>query len=263
MSIEQVPTPPGQITGQVMFYSRPEPLSVEAHGTLGFKPMEAPFAFAAGAHIMPVQVSEFGLAAMSYPVIFVGEQKTPSVILGIRQGENLFVDGQGRFEDGAYMPAFLRRYPFVLAGNEADGQLIVCIDRDAPMLAEGGEIPLFENGELSQFAKNAVDFCSNFETERRRTDLFVERLKELDLFEAKETSFTPRHPDGSPGVPVQIADYFAVSETKLNTLPEADLRDLLVTGALRQIHAHLISLFNWERLMNRVGQRGPLPMGAA
>lgn len=256
-TIEQVPTPNGQITGQVMFYSRPEPLSVEAHGKLHFRPMDAPFAFAAGAHVMPVQVSEFGLAALNYPIIFAGDEKAPSAILGIRPGENLFVDESGRFEHGAYLPGFLRRYPFVLAGA-TDDQLIVCIDRDAPMLTEDEGIPLFENGQLSAFGKNAVDFCSTFETERRRTELFVNRLKELDLFEGKATTFTPQGPDGSPGQPVQIADYFAVSEERLNALSDKDLRDLQVTGALRQIHAHLISLFNWERLLNRVALRGPI-----
>lgn len=259
MTIQQVPTPPGEITGQVIFYSKPEPLSPEAHGKLGFKPLDAPFAFAASAHVLPLQVSEFGLAALSYPVIFAGEQKAPMAILGIRPGENLFVAADGRYEESAYIPSFIRRYPFVLAGGEgADQQLIVCIDREAPMLAEGGDIPLFVDGQLSSFAQNAVDFCSNFETERRRTDLFVARLKELDLFEAKVASFTPRLADGTQGSPVQVADYFAVSEEKLNSLSDKDLRELHVTGALRQISAHLISMFNWERLIGRAANRAPV-----
>ena len=259
MTIEQVPTPPGEITGQVLFYSRPEPLSPEAHGKLGFKPLDAPFAFAASAHILPLQVSEFGLAALNYPVIFAGEQKAPMAILGIRPGENLFVSTEGRYEESAYIPSFIRRYPFVLAGGEGEGQqLIVCIDRDAPMLTEGGEVPLFVDGKLSSFAENAVEFCSNFETERRRTDLFVARLRELDLFEAKAATFTPRLADGTQGQPVQIADYFAVSEEKLNALSDKDLRELHVTGALRQISAHLISMFNWERLIGRAATRTPV-----
>ena len=258
MTIQQVPTPPGEITGQVLFYIKPEPLSPEAHGKLGFKPVDAPFAFAAGAHIVPLQVSEFGLAALSYPVIFAGEQKTPMAILGIRPGDNLFVSAAGRYEDSAYIPSFIRRYPFVLAGGEGNEQLIVCIDRDAPMLTEGGEVPLFVDGKLSSFAQTAVDFCSNFETERRRTDMFVERLKELDLFEPKIATFTPRAADGTLGQPVQIADYFAVSEEKLNALSDKDLRELHINGALRQISAHLISMFNWERLVGRAANRTPV-----
>ena len=258
MSIEQIPTPTGQITGEVMFYKTPEPLSSDTHGKLGFQPLDAPFAFAAASHIVPVQVSEFGPAALSYPIIFGGEQRTPMAILGIRAGENLFVGQDGRFEESAYLPGFIRRYPFVLAGDPGQEQLIVCIDRDAPMLTEGGEIPLFENGALSGFAQNAVEFCRNFETERRRTELFVARLRALDLFEAKAATFTPRLPDGGQGQPVQIADYFAVSEERLNALSDADLRELHVTGALRQISAHLLSMFNWERLIGRAANRVPV-----
>ena len=258
MTVQQIPTPPGDITGQVMFYGKPEPLSPEAHGKLGFRPLDAPFAFAASAHILPLQVSEFGLAALSYPVIFAGEQKAPMAILGIRPGENLFVSTDGRYEEQAYIPSFIRRYPFVLAGGDGNEQLIVCIDRDAPMLMEGGEVPLFVDGKLSSFAQNAVDFCSNFETERRRTDLFVARLRELDLFEAKAATFTPRLADGTQGQPIQVADYFAVSEEKLNALSDKDLRDLHMTGALRQISAHLISMFNWERLIARAANRAPV-----
>ncbi len=258
MTIQQVPTPPGEISGQVLFYGKPEPLSLEAHGKLGFRQLDAPFAFAASAHILPLQVGEFGLAALSYPVIFAGEQKTPMAILGVRQGENLFVGADGRYEESAYIPSFIRRYPFVLAAGEGAEQLIVCIDRDAPMLTEGGEVPLFADGRLSSFTQNAVDFCSNFETERRRTELFVAKLQELDLFEAKAATFTPRLADGTQGQPVQIADYFAVSEEKLNAVSDKDLRDLHVSGALRQIDAHLISMFNWERLVGRVVTRTPV-----
>ena len=84
------------------------------------------------------------------------------------------------------------------------------------------------------------------------------RLRELDLFEAKAATFTPRLADGTQGQPVQIADYFAVSEEKLNALSDKDLRELHVTGALRQISAHLISMFNWERLIGRAATRPPV-----
>lgn len=261
--ILQTPMQMGQISGQVLFYGKPEPLSIEAHGGLGLKSLEAPYAFAATAHAMPALVSEFGPASMFYPVIFGGETRTPMVILGVRPGENLFVAGDGRFEEGAYLPAFMRRYPFVLAGQNAGEQMVVCIDRDAAMLQPGGETPLFVDGKLSPYAESSVEFCRNFETERLRTEQFVGRLGELDLLEAKAASFTPRNPDGSEGQPVQIADYFAVSETKLAALKEKDLRELLTTGALRQVHAHLNSMHNWERLMNKAMRRGPMTAGAA
>ena len=259
MAIEQAPVPQGEISGEVLFYRRPEPLSPEAHGRLKLRITQTPFAFAAAAHIVPLQVTEFGPAGMSYPVIFAGDARTPMAVLGLRANDNLFVDAEGRYEPYAYIPGFIRRYPFVLAGEPGRDQLIVCIDRDASMVGEEGDTPLFENGQLTPGAQAAVQFCSDFETERRRTEEFVARLKALDLFEPKAATFTPRNPDGTTGQPVQIADYFAVSEQKLNALGEADLRDLISSGALQQIYAHLNSGANWERLIGRASARGAAP----
>jgi hypothetical protein len=240
-----------------MFYGNPEPLSLEAHGRLKLKTLSSPFAFAALAHIVPLQITEFGPASLSYPLIFAGETRAPMAVLGMRQGENLFVTPEGRYEELAYVPGFIRRYPFVLAGNERDEQLVVCIDRNAPMVGEDGETPLFVDGKLSPTAEAAVKFCSDFETERRRTDSFVARMKELDLFEAKAATFTPRNPDGSMGQPIQVADYFAISEDKLRDLSDGDLRELHQSGALRQIGLHINSMFNWERLIGRAALRAP------
>ena len=258
MAIEHTPVPTGELTGKVMFYNRPEPLSPEAHGKLGLSRADASFSFAARANIVPIQVGEFGLAALNYPLIFAGEEKAPMAVLGLKPGESLFVTPAGRFADNCYVPGFVRRYPFVLAGDGGDEKLIVCIDRDAPMLKENGDIPLFENGKLTQAGESAVQFCSDFETERRRTDQFVARLKELDLFEPKAATFTPRNPDGTMGQTVQLADYFAVSEEKLQALSDADLRELHTTNALRQIHAHIISMANWERLVGRAALQAPV-----
>ena len=257
-SIEQVQMTPGQLTGQVLFYSRPEPLSVETHGKLRLKELAAPYAFAAAAHAVPLQVSEFGPASMFYPIIFAGGQRTPMAIMGLRPQENLFVAADGRFEEGGYIPAFVRRYPFVLAGSDGQDQLVVCIDRDAPMIGEDGETPLFKDGKLSPFSEGAVEFCRNFETERLRTEHFVKRLTELDLFEPKAAAFTPRNPDGSEGPPVQIADYFAVTEEKVAALSDSDLREMLTSGALRQLHCHMNSMLNWDRLMAKAATRGPM-----
>ncbi len=251
MSIVQAPMPLGEITGKVLFYSRPEPLTPESHGRLAITPRLDPFAYAAQAHIVPIQISEFGLACMSYPIIFAGDQKTPMAILGLRQGESLFISREGRYAENAYIPGFIRRYPFVLAGDGAQDQLVVCIDRDAPMLSETGELPLFKDGKLTPFAEQAVQFCSDFENDRRLTDQFVARIVELDLFEPKAATFRPRNPDGSLADPIQLADYFAISEEKVNALPDADLRELQTTGALRQVHAHVLSLLNWDRLVVR------------
>ena len=136
-------------------------------------------------------------------------------------------------------------------------RLILCVDRAAPFIVEGGAAPLFENGEPSAYTQQAMEFCNNFETERQRTDAFVQLLKDLDLLVVREAVFTPRNPDGSAGEPQTIAEYFGVSEEKLNALPHDKFIELRDNGALAQIYAHLVSLAGWDRLIALAMARAP------
>ncbi len=253
----------GALSGNVLFYGQPEPLSAEAHGKLGANPVDKPYAFVGQTNLVPLTVTEFAPAALSYPVIFVGEARQPVAVMGLRAGENLFVSADGDFRPEAYIPAYVRRYPFVFANDEAQKRLILCVDRAAPFITEGGSTPLFENGQPSAYTQQAMEFCNNFEQERQRTDAFVQLLKDLDLLDVREASFTPRNPDGTAGQPQKLAEYFAVSEDRLKTLPADKLAELRDNGALGQIYAHLVSLLGWDRLIAMAFQRAAAMPAAA
>jgi len=253
---EAAPTNPtttdeGAITGAVLFYDNPEPLSREMHGNLGIGRVDKPFGFAKQGHVVPLTVAEFGLASLSYPVIFAGDKKQPLAVMGLTAGQNLFVTDDGNFEPGAYVPAYIRRYPFVLANDEQAERMIVCIERSAQIFREdGAEMMLFdEKGEPSEYTQNAIKFCEDFETERRRTEQFVALIDELDLWETKRALYTPNNPDGTQGQPQVIADYFGVSEEKLRAVPADKLVELRDSGALEKIYNHLASLIGWDRLI--------------
>ncbi len=248
-----------ELTGDVLFYSQPEPLSKEAHGALGIRNIENPYAFTARTHLVPLTVTEFGPAALCYPIIFAGEDKTPVAVLGVNTNENLFVDEKGAFQQDCYLPAYVRRYPFVLANDPQAQRMIVCIDRKAPMISTLPDAPFFDKGELSDFTKGAIEFCNNFEAEVQRTQSFVALLNELDLFEKKEARYTPT--DGS-GQSQLVAEYQGVSETKLNALSADKLKELRDNGALAQIYAHLVSLLGWDRLIVRAMLRPRIPVAA-
>jgi hypothetical protein len=213
--------------------------------------VEKPYGFAAGGHVVPLTVAEFGLACLSYPIIFAGENRQPLAVMGLNAGQNLFIKDDGIFEMGAYVPAYIRRYPFVLANDEAQQRMIVCIERPAQIFTEENkEMPLFgEDGEPSEYTKNAIKFCEDFETERRRTEAFVALMTELDLFETKRAVFTPNLPDGSQGQPQVLAEYYGVSDEKLRALPVEKFIELRDSGALEKIYNHLSSLVGWERLI--------------
>lgn len=239
----------GALSGNVLFYSKPEPLNPQLHGNLGVVRMEKPYAFVGQSHVVPVTVAEFPAASLSYPIVFVGDQKSPVVAMGLNQGQNLYVSETGDFRADAYLPAFVRRYPFVFANDEGAQRMILCVDRGAPFVSETPDVAFFENGQPSDYVKNAMQFCNDFEVERRRTEQFVKLLTDNDLLTVRETVFTPTNPDGTQGQPQKIAEYYAVDEQKLNALPADKLTELRDNGALAHIYAHLISLLGWDRLI--------------
>jgi hypothetical protein len=251
------------ISGNVLFYSRPEPLSNEVHAKLGLRRIDRPFEFARGAQAVPLTVTEFGVAALSYPIIFGGERYQPLAVMGVSGNVNMFIQDNGFFEVGVYVPAYVRRYPFVLASDDAREQMVVCIDRDASMLGDLPDLPFFDPaGEATEYTKNCIQFCNDYEIEVRRTESFVNLLRELDLFETRKTTYTPANPDGTQGQPQEIAEFFAVSEAKLKALPNEKIRELMDNGALAQIYAHLTSLAGWDRLISIALARqnaGPAP----
>jgi hypothetical protein len=248
--------PPPQLEGQVLFYKNPEPLDAQRHAKLGLKTTDRPFTFAATQHFVPLHVGEFGPAALSYPIIFAGTNYAPLAVMAINAGENLYITEDGLYRGGAYIPSFIRRYPFVVAKDDEQNRLMICIDRGSDLFVEkGADIMLFENGQPTQYTKNCIEFCGNFDMDRQRTEFFINELRELDLFESKQTTFTPRFPDGTEGAPQLIAEYFAVSEDKLKALPADKLIRLRDSGALAQVYAHLTSLLGFERLIFETSQR--------
>lgn len=256
-----------ELSGRVLFYSKPEPLSLEAHRNLGVKRLDAPFMFLRQAHAVPVTVSEFGVASASFPIIFVGAEKTPVAVMGVRQGENEFVDAKGQPDADHYVPAFARRYPFVFAADDNAERLLLCIDRTAPMVSDQPDVPFFEGEEPSKFTQDAIEFCKEFERQRRATMDFVKLLEDMDLLEQKSVSFTPRDPSGKEGPQQKIADYWAVSEERLNNLDDAKFLELKNSGAMGAVYAHMVSLLNWPRVIQRALRRlqtaQPAAAGAA
>lgn len=246
---------PPELTGQVLFYRRPEPLSLEKHRNLGVKQIAAPFQFLKVAHAVPITVSEFGVVATCFPIIFVGQDRTPVAVMGIRQSENEYVDDRGEPDPDAYIPAFVRRYPFVFASDPKTDRLLLCIDSEAPMVSNQPDVPFFDGDKPSKFTEDAIEFCKEFERQRRATVEFIEMVDKAGLFEQKSVAFTPRDMQGNVGQTQKIADYWAISEEGLNALPEPKFNDIRNTGALAAIYAHMVSLMNWQRVIQKAMRR--------
>ena len=244
-----------EVSGNVIFYKNPQPLTREAFADKGVVALERPFDYMADQHFLPITAPEFGAAAASFPVIFAGENRTALAVMGIRAGENLFVD-DGQFNTDFYVPAFARRYPFVLAGDKPNDRFVVCVDADADCIGTKNLTQTFFDGDdTSQYTKDAFEFLQNFERDRQATDAMIEEFKKHDLFEPKDMHFQGLNADGSPAPKQKIADYFAITEERLRKLDDATLRNFHERGFLAVAHAHMISLGNWQRLVNMTLRR--------
>src|SRR5678815_4155353 len=73
-------------------------------------------------HAIPISAGEFPAAMRDYPIVFVRRSGdfdyTPMIILGLREGQNLFVMGDGKWDRRTYVPAYVRRYPFCLVATD-------------------------------------------------------------------------------------------------------------------------------------------------
>lgn len=242
-----------------MFYSRPEPLNPARHGSLSL--IERPdYSFARNAHAIPVIANEMPSAMRSYPIVFVGPHKMPVAITGLRKDENLFVEADGRWAQPHYVPAYVRRYPFVLAGDSKADRLTLCIDRDssrvveaaeAPLAGDGaGAMPLFEGQEVSEATKRALDFCREFQTGINATRAMAARLEGLGLFAERKSTVTLEG-----GEVLNLTDFQVVDEAALNKLGNDDFLDLRRSGALALVYCHLASMNSWPSLVHQARNR--------
>lgn len=260
-------TPTGgerRLSGEVLLYRQPEPLSSSTHGNLGIKRDGPHLEFLKNAHYVPLMASEFTSACGFYPIVFGGDAEMPLAVMGLKEGQNVFVREDGTFEPHSYAPGYIRRYPFVLANRQGSQEAVVCIDRAHEAIGENPDVPFFENGQASNYTQQAINFLQNFEQHRVGTEQLVKDLRELDLLEDKTSSYTPA-PDanGAQKPQVPVAQFRGISEEKLRALPAEKLKDMHDKGLLPLIYAHLFSLNNWTYLVNRSAERGYLPGGAA
>ncbi|HSG88854.1 MAG TPA: SapC family protein [Pseudomonadales bacterium] len=231
------------IGGRRYLWIQPELLSVEAHGDLGLTPSDAPFAFTATSRGMPLTLGEFRSAQRHFPIVFTdADNPVPLAAIGLKEERNLFLDAEGRWDERVYMPAYLRSHPFALA-KAAEDRYALVIDRAAPAISKNPEVPFFENGELTEPVRKAIDFCQAYDAETERTREFCARLKELDLL-------TPQRMRRD-GAEEDMVRYFAVSVEKLDKLPADVVEDLFRRGYMAVIFAHLFSLEMWNELLRR------------
>jgi hypothetical protein len=223
----------------VLFYNTLRPLNLEEYGSFGITPRTT-VPFAANTHAIPLTVDEFAQAQRSYPIIFsMGGEPVPLALVGLNEGKNLYVDADGNWEANAYVPAFVRRYPFMLLPNEAQSNtLTLCFDPTSDIVAADGENKLYDGTEPSETTKGILAFCEQFEQAVANTKMFMEELVKLDLLMDGEVKI--ERPDMAQ--PAVYKGFRMVSIEKFRNIRGDKARQLVQNGMMDLIYAHMFSL---------------------
>jgi hypothetical protein len=241
-----------------LFYNGLEPLSSEAHANYRIRPADAA-PFLTQQHAVPLTVEEFPLVQRFMPIVFsVGDDAIPIGLMGLNEGVNVFVDEDGKLLDqNFYVPAYIRRYPYMLARLSPDAQeLSLCFDPTSDTIGpfEDGE-PMFEDGKPTQLVQNVLQFTEQFEQAGARTSQFMKELREMELLMDGEVSIQQEGVEQ----PFVYRGFQMINEEKLSDLRGDQLRKISQSGMLPLIYAHLFSLALMREIFARQVNLGKMP----
>ncbi len=232
-----------------LFYEKVVPLDKKAHRGLTLDRAANGFGFTRGANLIPAVIDEFGAAMAHLPIAFLPGAKRPAAVfvVGLNPGSNLFLKPDGKW-DGRYIPAYVRRYPFIV-GDVPGGEPLLCIDESYRGLGRASGERLFSDaGEPQPVVSEALDLAVNYKRSADRTDEFCGMLQELGLLGS--VSLNARTAGGENTV---VHGLFVVDESLFDALSEDDVVRLHQKGFLKPILQHLASLAAISHLADRSG----------
>lgn len=230
------------------FFPDPIALNRNDHRAMKVKLPGKDFRFCKSIMTVPVVIGEFFELAVDFPILLAADgqgQLSPIALLGLKSGQNLFVDGEGQWKAG-YLPAALRSHPFGLFESEQEkGQWFSVIDKSA--LDEVDGIALFsEEGESSPELSRANTLLMAFMNDRERTAAFVTHLQALNLIKETTLQLVPEAAE-----PISINGCHVIDEARFNALPADDVASLHVKGHLGPCYALLLSMRNVQKLLRK------------
>ena len=233
-----------------LLYKELVPLSSNEHADWKARPLDR-LDFLKGVHAVPLSVEEFVDSQRFFPIVFSsGDEPVPLALMGMNEGVNVFVNDEGMLTEDVYLPAYARRYPYLLVRLRPDAEeLSLCFDPSSGAFGPDVEgFALFDGGQPSEEVKQVLGFCEKFEGAGMRSVQFMRELKEAGLLMEGEVSIQPEGADQ----PIVYRGFQMVDEAKLAELRGDVLRKMNQSGMLPLIFAHLFSL---QRVSNLFGRQ--------
>jgi hypothetical protein len=219
-------------------------------------PGEVP-AFARGLNSIPISYTEFALVAREYPIIFSAagnnQSYAPVAVLGMVSGENLY-DNKGKWASNVYVPAYVRRFPFCMTTVTLDKVMqqnrLICVEKSY-IDDKDGE-PMFDaKGQPLDKWKEIEALLTEYELDLERSREMCGILADYGLLEP----FTMQAKFNTGAEPLQLTGMHRVVESKIEHLNASQLKNLVKKGILSRVYAHLLSLDNFARLLDRKAGR--------
>lgn len=242
-----------------LFYRKPVVMHKQKHADLRVL-TDVDYSFASAGATVPLLMKEFVAATGSMPVVFIAgadQEISAQALLSTSSDGNQFVEPDGSWRKGEYIPAYIRRYPFIFADmpENADVNLLLCIDEDAAQVlradaenyAEG--VPLFENGEITPHADRALAFCNTYQRDWLDTSQFVAELKDMNLLVERKIQLSWPDEDTEKRRQRVLQGILTVDSGRLNQLSDEKFLRLRKLGYLTPIYAHLSSLARFARVV--------------
>lgn len=234
---------------QQLIYETAVPVSSGRHGKCAVE-VGGDYSFARSINSVPLAAVEFAQASSEHAIVFAetGEDVLPVVILGARKNENLYVSPTGAWQ-AKYVPAFLRRYPFVFSTNDDGETFTLCVDEAYPGLnyRGKGQALFTPEGKPTPYVENVLKFLQEYRVQFTRTQAFCAKLTKLDLLEPMQAQFTL----GS-GEKMSLTGFKVISRDKLKALSGEALSELAGTDELELIYLHLQSMRNFNDIKDKL-----------
>lgn len=233
-----------------MFYRKPIALQAQVHSDASLK-RGVNYRFALETNAIPLTIAELFHALRDYPVVFTNEPvPMPLAVVGIQDKHNLFIEPDGSWRRGTYIPAYVRRYPFLFAEQPETRDLTLCIDEGSGMMEPGRENPFFRDGKPTDITQKALDFCLAYQRQHEATRDFGRILAQVELVVARDATVKLTATES-----VKVQGFRMIDEDKFNQLPPETFLEWRSKGWIALIYSHLLSLGSWDRLVHIIAER--------
>lgn len=237
-----------------LFYKSLVPFSRTQHRSLTRPKVHANYGFAADTNIIPLLVSEVPQAVRHFPIVFIKDRQSSAVnlvaLVGKGDGRNQFVDANGQWRPGVYIPAWVRRYPFALMAD-AKGEGMLAVDVEALIFKDKRDAqPLVNSdGEPTDQLQKIMEFQKEFLALSDLTERVTNALVQADVLE--DAGFSTRRAESDK--PLSVQGFMVVNEPKLKALKREQVERLHRADALGLAYTQLLSMATLGQMV-----KGPL-----